>query len=156
MSDFYSLSAIDSEQSQVEFNNYKDNVLIISNVATNCKLAKSNYDSFKILIDEFYDKGLRILLFPCSQFLNQEHGDIEKIKNHVHSISDKLVLFDKIKVFGSQKDPVFDFLTKNEPSGWFNFVKWNFMKWVVKDGKVLKRFGPTEIIQSKDLEIFFD
>ncbi|WUR03748.1 glutathione peroxidase [Vairimorpha necatrix] len=155
MSDFYSLSALDTSKSLVDLSSYKDNLLIISNVASDCGLTKSNYTSFKLLIDEYYDKGLRILLFPCSQFLNQESGDIESIKKRVEEISPKLILFDKIDVMGSKQDPIFKYLRSNEPSGWFNFVKWNFMKWVVKDGKVLKRFGPTEIIKSEDISQYF-
>jgi len=156
MSEFYSLNAVDSKQSLVEFSIFKNNVVIISNVATYCKLAKSNYDSFKQLTDEFYDKGLRVLLFPCSQFLNQESGDIETIRNYAHSISDKFIVFDKVNVFGSQKDPVFKYLTDNSSESFFKFVKWNFTKWVVKDGKILKRYGPTEIIKCEDIKDLFE
>ena len=96
------------------------------------------------------------MLFPCSQFLNQESGDIETIRNYAHSISDKFIVFDKVNVFGSQKDPVFKYLTDNSSESFFKFVKWNFTKWVVKDGKILKRYGPTEIIKCEDIKDLFE
>lgn len=151
---FYELEAIDINNSKINFSMFKNHPVIIANVACDCKLATKNYTSFSTLLNKFYEKGLRILLFPCNQFLKQESGSLETIKNYAKNYNDKFIIFDKVSVFGKHKHSVFKFLTKDS---WFSFVKWNFTKWLVdKNGKVIKRYGPTDIINEKDVEKCFE
>lgn len=52
---------------------------------------------------------------------------------------------------GDKQSPLFKFL-KNEKGGFmFDAIKWNFTKFLVgRDGKIIKRFGPTT--DPKDME----
>lgn len=154
IANFYDLEAIDIKGENINFLIFKNHPIIIANVACDCKLATKNYESFSILLDKYFEKGLRILLFPCNQFLKQESGDLESIKNYADNYNDKFIIFDKVSVFGKHKHSVFKFLTKDK---WLSFVKWNFTKWIVnKDGEIVKRYGPTDIISELDVDKLFD
>lgn len=151
---FYSLSAQKWDGSKVDLETFKGCVLIIVNVASSCKLAESNYKSFVKLLSKFYKKGLRILLFPCNQYLKQESKPIEEIREDIaKKYSDKFEIFDKIDVFGEEIYPVFKHLinTENGKGTFGNFIKWNFTKFLIdRQGHVVKRLGPTSVVKEDD------
>lgn len=65
-------------------------------------------------------------------------------------------MFKKVDVNGPKAHPLFNWL-KNQKSGFLGFegIKWNFTKFLVgRDGRVLKRFAPTDKPESlrKDIE----
>ena len=62
------------------------------------------------LDSHYYEKGLRILAFPCNQFGGQEPGSNEKIKNFNQLQGVKFDLFSKIDVNGANAHPLFKFL----------------------------------------------
>ncbi|MCW9065358.1 MAG: glutathione peroxidase, partial [Ignavibacteriaceae bacterium] len=50
-------------------------------------------------------------------------------------------LFDKVKILGPDKSPLYAVLTDNSVTGKGD-VKWNFEKFLIsKDGKIVARFG---------------
>ncbi|KMV66564.1 glutathione peroxidase [Encephalitozoon cuniculi EcunIII-L] len=151
---FYGLSARGWDGSEVSLGSFRGCVIMIANVASSCKFAESNYKSFAGLLDKFYRKGLRILLFPCNQYLGQESRPIEEIREEVSKkYSDRFVVFDKVDVFGKGAHPVFRHLvnTKNGKGRLGNFIKWNFTKFLVdRKGCVVKRFGPSDIVKEDD------
>ncbi|WEL38020.1 glutathione peroxidase [Encephalitozoon hellem] len=151
---FYSLKARKWDGSEVDFESFRGCALIIANVASSCKLAESNYKSLANLLSKFYKKGLRILLFPCNQYFNQESKPIEEIHEEVsNKYSDKFEIFDKVDVFGGKTHPVFKHLinTKNGGGMLGNFIKWNFTKFLIdRRGRVVKRFGPTSVVEEDD------
>ncbi|ADM11038.1 glutathione peroxidase [Encephalitozoon intestinalis ATCC 50506] len=151
---FYNLSARGWNGEEVNFSVFRGCVLIIVNVASSCKLAEGNYKSFVGLLEKFYKKNLRILLFPCNQYLGQEPKPIERIHREVsEKYSDKFEVMDKVEVFGENAHPVFKHLTstKNGKGTFGNFIKWNFTKFLVdRSGHVVKRFGPSNIIKEDE------
>lgn len=154
---FYNLSAHMWNGEKVDFEAFRGCVLLIANVASSCKFAKSNYKSFVELLEKYFKKGLRILLFPCNQYLGQEPGEVEEIWNEVsEKYSDKLELFEKVNAFGKDIHPVFKHLiaTENGRGTLGNFIKWNFTKFLVdRTGRVVKRFGPSEIVKEDDEDL---
>lgn len=147
---FYELTATDSQGNTVEFSTFRGLVLIIANVASLCSLTKRNYVNLAEVLEEHYDSGLRVLLFPCNQFKNQEPGEIDKIREKVETYSDKFILFDKVDVHGENMHPVFEHLTKYKPRKLWGAVEWNFTKFLVDaSGHTVERFLPTTTI-SKD------
>lgn len=52
--------------SEVSLADYKGKVLLIVNTATGCGFTPQ-YDELQDIYDEFKDKGLEILDFPCNQ-----------------------------------------------------------------------------------------
>lgn len=125
------------------------NVLLIVNVASNCGLAKQNYEGLADLANKYAKDGLQVLLFPSNDFF-QEPRAAKKVKEITDAYSDKFVVYDKISVWGSTKHPLYKYLTENYDNGWFgNVVKWNFTKFLVdRAGRVRMRYGPTDCIES--------
>lgn len=116
------------------------------------------------MVDEYQDRGLKVLTFPCNQFGAQEPGSNEEILKFVEDnfqASKKFIWFEKGDVNGDNTRPAFSFLKKELPEDGmsnpiFNFAKslagseteditWNFAKFLVdKEGKPYKRYAPTE------------
>lgn len=74
----YDFKAKARNGSEVSLSNYKDKVLLVVNTATGCGFTPQ-YDELQNIYDEFRDKGLEILDFPCNQFGEQAPGDDKEI-----------------------------------------------------------------------------
>ena len=70
---FYSIAdkLIDGK-TNVNMSQYKGNVVVVTNVASQWGLTKKSYTQFNQLADDYGEKGLKILAFPCNQFGGQE------------------------------------------------------------------------------------
>ncbi|MDB5948644.1 MAG: glutathione peroxidase [Massilia sp.] len=129
----------------VDLARYKGQVLLIVNTASACGFTPQ-YKGLEQVYQQFKDKGVVVLGFPCNQFGGQEPGDEAAIgafceKNYGVTFP----LFAKIDVNGANADPLFTQLKKEAPGllG-TEAVKWNFTKFLVgKDGKVAKRYAPS-------------
>lgn len=144
---FYQLIDKNMNFEEVPMSKYKDNVLLVVNVASNWGLTKQNYTELSKLVDEFgTDKGFKILAFPCNQFGAQEPGKHEEILNFVDQFDcrDKLNWFKKGHVNGAKTREVFSFLKHKLPaSDGTTDVRWNFAKFLVDhEGTPYKRYGP--------------
>ena len=131
-------------------------VLLVVNVASQCGFTPQ-YKGLEALYDDLQEKGLEILGFPCNQFGKQEPGAADEIgafceKNYGVSFT----MFDKIDVNGDNTHPLYAYL-KNEATGVLGSkaIKWNFTKFLInRDGKVIKRYAPTDKPEAirKDIE----
>ena len=74
-SSFYELIDRDMMGKEVPMSNYKGNVVMVVNVASQWGLTKKNYAQMSTLADKYNSQGLKILAFPCNQFGGQEPGD---------------------------------------------------------------------------------
>jgi len=98
------------------------------------------------LIDDYGDQGLKVLAFPCNQFLKQEPGNADQIRDFIQTHGwerERLVLFSKRDVNGANARPVFTCLKNAIPfdDGTTN-VLWNFGKFLIDhEGNPVKRFG---------------
>jgi glutathione peroxidase len=125
---------------------YAGKVLLIVNVASKCGFTPQ-YTGLEALERRFAPKGFEVLGFPCDQFGHQEPGDEAEIKNFCTLKYDvTFPLFAKIEVNGDGAHPLYRYL-KKEARGLLGSesIKWNFTKFLVgRDGKVLKRYAPTD------------
>ncbi|OUS31909.1 glutathione peroxidase [Gammaproteobacteria bacterium 45_16_T64] len=155
-SSVYDFSAINLKGQSVELSEYKDKVLLIVNTASKCGLTPQ-YEGLEKLYKEKQSKGLEVLGFPCNQFAGQEPGesaDIGEFCQLNYGVS--FPMFEKVKVNGDDAHGLFKYLRK-EAKGVLGSekIKWNFTKFLVsKDGKVLKRYAPTDKPEkiAKDIE----
>ena len=158
METIYNFSVKDIDLNDISLEKYKNKVLLIVNVASNCGLTYQ-YKSLEDIYKKYKDKGFEMLGFPCNQFALQEPGSNEEIKKFCDtSYGVTFNIMNKINVNGSKADPFYNFLKEQKP-GFADTpqIKWNFTKFLVnKDGCVVKRYSPqTEVseIESKIIEL---
>jgi glutathione peroxidase len=130
----------DIKGNDVNLSDYKGKVLLLVNVASKCGYTKQ-YKGLEEIYREYKDQGFEILAFPCNDFGGQEPGTNEEIAEFCSSKFDvTFSLFDKIKVKGDDKAPLYAMLTNNEVTG-SSDIGWNFEKFLIaKDGSVVKRY----------------
>lgn len=146
MSDIYSFEVKDISGQAKSLEEYRGKTLLIVNVASRCGFTPQ-YTGLEKLYQDFKDKGLVVMGFPCNQFGAQEPGSEEEIKGFCDmNFNITFPMFSKIDVNGDNAHPLFEHL-KSEAPGLMGSkaVKWNFTKFLVSsEGKVLKRFAPKD------------
>lgn len=151
---------IDGEETNL--GEFKDKVLLVVNVASKCGLTPQ-YEGLQKLYSQYHDKGFEVLGFPANNFMGQEPGTEEEIKDFCSTNYDvNFPLFSKVSVKGSDQHELFKYLTENKPEtdvndggleenlkGYGstrlqpNEILWNFEKFLVgKNGEIAARFAP--------------
>ena len=74
MSNFYDLIAKTPAGQELNMADYKGKPVLIINTATKCGLTPQ-FDGLEKLHQDYKDKGLVVLGFPCNQFAGQEPQD---------------------------------------------------------------------------------
>lgn len=146
MSDFYKLNATTIQGTEKSMEEYKGKVVLIVNTASKCGLTPQ-YEGLEELHNQFKDKGLVILGFPCNQFGGQEPGTEKDIQeNCLINYGVSFQMFSKIDVNGKNESPIYTLLKKEKSTFLGSKIKWNFAKFLLdKDGKVVRRYSPTTI-----------
>jgi glutathione peroxidase len=86
-----------------------------------------------------------VLCFPCNQFGAQEPGSNAEVKDFAIKKGLSKVLFAKIDVNGPAAHPLYVKLKKDASNKTFmssmlgNNVRWNFGKFLISNGKSIKR-----------------
>jgi len=133
--------------------NFKGKVLLVVNVASQCGYTYQ-YEGLQALYMKYKDQGLVVAGFPANNFGAQEPGSNAEIGAFCKSkFGVTFPMFSKISVKGSDKAPLYQFLTDktaNPKTG--GEIPWNFTKYLVdRDGKVLARFDAPVEPESKEL-----
>jgi glutathione peroxidase len=155
MTSIYDFSAKTIDGEEQSLSAYRGKTLLIVNVASKCGFTPQ-YTGLEALYEKFRGQGLVVLGFPCDQFGHQEPGDEAEIKNFCSLTYDvQFPMFAKVEVNGAGARPLYRYL-KKEAKGLLGSeaIKWNFTKFLVdKDGKVVRRYAPTDTPESigKDL-----
>ena len=140
---------------------YKGQVLLIVNVASQCGLTPQ-YAGLEKLHETYQEQGLRVLGFPCNDFLGQEPGNATEIQTFCEThYGVRFPLFEKISINNPPRHPLYAHLIDAQPraSGGAGLrerlaqnnlqpahesdVTWNFEKFLVnRTGQVSRRFAP--------------
>ena len=165
----YDFKVKDDVEQEVSLSDYKGKVLLIVNTATRCGFTPQ-YKELEALYEKYSKDGFEILDFPCNQFGEQAPGTIQEIHSFCMVNFDiNFPQFDKIEVNGTNEHPLYTFLKAQKGFGGFDTndqrgkfmddmlrnkdanydkksdIKWNFTKFLVsRDGRVLKRYEPTD------------
>lgn len=141
----YDIEVKDIDGKVLSMSKYKGDVLLVVNVASKCGFTYQ-YEGLEKLHEMYHEKGLSVLGFPCNQFLAQEPGTEEEIKEFCSlTFGVKFDMFSKIDVNGDNTHPLYTYLKENS-SGMLgtDLIKWNFTKFLIsRDGKVIKRYAPS-------------
>ena len=153
--DFYSLQANSLDNRTVDFSDFKGKVVLVVNTASKCGFTPQ-YEGLEKLYRLHKDKGFLVLGFPCNQFLNQEPGDADSLRQGcLLNYGVSFPMFAKIEVNGRGTHPVFIWL-KERMKGRFGSkkVKWNFTKFLVdRNGNPVKRYAPAVKPESIEADI---
>ena len=140
MDNINDITVLDMNKKEVKLSEYNGKVLMIVNVASECGYTKQ-YAGLQEVYEKYNPQGFEILAFPCNDFGGQEPGTNEQIQNFCSSkFGVTFKLFDKIKVLGDDKSPLYERLINNSVTETGD-VKWNFEKFLIsKDSKIVNRF----------------
>ena len=123
---------------------YKGKVILIVNTASKCGFTPQ-YKGLQELYEKYQSLGFTILAFPCNDFLHQEPGTNEEIKNFCTLVYNvKFPIFDKLHVRGKEQHPLYAYLTSGGGNSSFKGrIKWNFTKFLIdQNGEIVGRFEP--------------
>ena len=135
----HSFEAENIDGKKVRLSDYKGKALLIVNTASKCGFTKQ-YKTMEELYERYKGRGLEVLAFPANNFLGQEPGTNEEIKNFCYlSYKTTFPLFAKSSVKGKDISPLYKYLTEESP--FRGAISWNFNKFLVDaDGNVIARF----------------
>jgi glutathione peroxidase len=139
--------------SDASLRDYKDQVLLIVNVASKCGLTPQ-YTGLERLHEQYGEQGFAVLGFPCNQFGEQEPGTAEEISTFCsQSYGITFPLFEKADVNGDNRQPLYDVLTPlADAEGASGDIRWNFEKFLVdRTGEPVQRFSPLVAPESDEL-----
>ncbi|CAN6208431.1 unnamed protein product [Urochloa humidicola] len=141
----YDYTVKDIDGKDVPLKKFKNKVLLIVNVASQCGLTTANYTELSHIYEKYKTQGFEILAFPCNQFGAQEPGSNSQIKQFACTrFKAEFPIFDKVDVNGPNTAPIYKFLKSSAGGFLGDLVKWNFEKFLVdKNGKVVERYPPT-------------
>jgi glutathione peroxidase len=143
---------------------YKGQVLLVVNVASECGLTPQ-YEGLEKLYESHKAQGLTVVGFPANEFGAQEPGTNDEIQQFCRSkFGIQFPMFEKIVVKGPGIHPLYAALIEAAPKaddlgdGTFakkleaygirqekpDDVAWNFEKFLVdREGRVVGRFAPS-------------
>ena len=173
MAKIYDFRALTSKGKEIDFSQFKGNVLLIVNTASKCGFTPQ-FAGLEELNQKYKDKGLVIIGFPCNQFKEQDPEGDEKIEEFCQlNYGVTFQIMKKGDVNGANAQPIFEYLKSQAPTEEYNGLKaktthallkklstnvdkdsdilWNFTKFLIsKDGETIKRYAPTT--DPKDFE----
>jgi glutathione peroxidase len=141
--EFYGLNANTPQGQPVSMSRYEGKVILVVNTATQCGLTPQ-FEGLEHLYQQYKDKGLVVLGFPCNQFANQEpvtNENMQQVCQLNHGVT--FPLFEKIDVNGPNTHPLFRLLKRRLGGLFGSRIKWNFTKFLIApDGRPIRRFSP--------------
>jgi glutathione peroxidase len=148
--------AISIDGKPVDLSVYKGKVLLIVNTASKCGFTPQ-YKGLQKMFEQYADRGLAVLGFPCDQFGHQEPGSEADINSFCEmNFGVSFPLFAKIDVNGTDAHPLFAHLKSAAPGLLGSeAIKWNFTKFLVnREGNVVSRYAPATSPESiaEDIE----
>lgn len=126
----YYFDYLDNEGNLIKLSDFKNKNLLIVNVASKCGYTKQ-YEGLQKLYEEFKDKDLEIIAFPCNQFGQQEPEDNDSISKFCkinYGVTFKIA--SKIEVNGENETALYRFLKESAKN--LKDIDWNFEKFLIK------------------------
>ena len=152
----YDFDARQIDGKDISLAQFKGKVMLIVNTASQCGFTPQ-FGGLEALYKSHAGKGLVVLGFPCNQFGSQDPGNDSEISAFCElNYGVSFPMMAKIDVNGPAAHPLYQWLSSEAPGLLGSkAIKWNFTKFLVgKDGKVIRRYAPTDKPQdmAKDVD----
>ena len=130
----------DIDGNVLNLNKFKNNVIVVINVASQCGFTKQ-YEDMQKVWNKYQDKGVVILAVPSNDFGKQEPGSNKEIKKFCEAkFGITFPMTEKVSVKGENAHPFYVWASENH--GKSAIPKWNFHKIIInKQGKVDDTFA---------------
>jgi glutathione peroxidase len=151
----YDFEAVSIEGKPAKLSSQRGKVMLIVNTASACGFTPQ-FAGLEKVWDTYRDKGLVVLGFPSNEFGGQDPGSDGEIASFCElNYGVSFPMMSKVKVNGADAHPLWKWLTAEAPGILGSkSVKWNFTKFLVaRNGKVLKRYAPTDTPESITVDI---
>jgi len=140
----YDFTVVDIDGNDFPLSQLEGKKVMIVNVASECGLTPQ-YEKLEELYQTYKDDNFVIIGFPANNFLKQEPGTNEEIKEFCsvnYGIS--FPMMSKISVKGEDMAPIYKWLTTKDLNGYKSTsVKWNFQKYIINTkGELVDYFYP--------------
>jgi glutathione peroxidase len=152
----YDFEALSIEGKPAPLSTQRGKVLLIVNTASRCGFTPQ-FAGLQSLWNEYRDRGLVVVGFPSNEFGSQDPGTNDEIQSFCSlNYGVDFPMMAKVEVNGGSAHPLWKWLTSEAPGllG-TQAIKWNFTKFLVgRDGRVIKRYAPTDSPESlrQDIE----
>jgi len=135
----FDFSFNDLDGSEIKLSEFKNKVLVVTNVASYCGFT-SQYEDLQEIWEKYQDRGLVVIGVPSNSF-NQEMDSNKEIKNFCEAkFGISFPMTEKVKVKGEEAHDFYKWA--NDNYGKNAVPKWNFHKIIIsKDGKVMDTFS---------------
>lgn len=118
MSKLYSFTVKDLDGNDVSLEQYKGQVLLLVNTASDCGFAKQNRGLEK-LQSKYADRGFTVLAFPSNDF-DQEPLSENELKEYFRDEKVSFPVFAKTGVLSDQRSDLFEYLVNEEAVEWLD------------------------------------
>ena len=149
---FYNLNAVSLSGDTLSMSDYKGKKILIVNVASKCGYTPQ-YKNLQNLYENYKDE-IVVLGFPSNDFLWQEPGSSDEIATFCNvNYGVSFPMFQKVKVRGGKKHPIYKWLSEKSKNGWNDKgPSWNFCKYILdEEGELIGRFGSKTLPDSEDI-----
>ena len=123
---------------------YPARAWLVVNTASRCGFTPQ-YKGLEALWQQYRERGLVVLGFPCNQFGAQEKGSDDEIASFCElNFGVSFPLLAKLEVNGDGAHPLFAELKQRAPGLLGSRrIKWNFTKFLIDPQGKVRRFAPT-------------
>lgn len=134
------------EGEEFDLSTLKGKKVLVVNTASKCGLT-GQYEGLEKLFKEYGGESFIIVGFPANNFLKQEPGTNEEIREFcTRNYGVSFPMMNKISVKGDDIHPIYQWLTQKDQNGVMDSkVKWNFQKYLIdENGNLEDVVGPKE------------
>lgn len=141
---FYEFSVQDIDGKSFDLSQLKGKKVLVVNTASKCGLTPQ-YEKLEELFNTYGGDNFVIIGFPANNFMNQEPGTNEDIKEFCSkNYGVSFPMMAKISVKGDDIHPLYKWLTNKSENGVSDSrVSWNFQKYLIDEkGMLVEMVSP--------------
>ena len=143
---FYDFTVETLEGEKFDLSSLKGKKVMVVNTASKCGYTPQ-YEDLQKLFSTYGGEKFTIIGFPANNFLWQEPGTNEEIREFcTQNYGVTFLMMAKISVKGKDQHPLYQWLTEKSENGVMDSeVKWNFQKYLIdENGNLVDMVPPKE------------